>query len=126
MTLTASCSHVHGNNTCTCIKSTKPEGYLIDKQVMHLGYIFITSRKERSNNIFHKNREISILTIKKKTARLTLLQEATERTSQGETQNKTKHEKHTAVHPWSSGDDVHYKNQGIVLCLLTELRHSKS
>ncbi len=48
-------------------------------------------------NIFHKNREISILTIKKKTARLTLLQEATERTRQGETQNKTKHEKHTAV-----------------------------
>jgi hypothetical protein len=48
-------------------------------------------------NIFHKNREISILTIKKKTARLTLLQEATERTSQGEIQNKTKHEKHTAV-----------------------------
>jgi hypothetical protein len=47
--------------------------------------------------IFHKNREISILTIKKKTARLTLLQEATERTKQGETQNKTKHEKHTAV-----------------------------
>jgi hypothetical protein len=31
-------------------------------------------------NIFHKNREISILTIKKKTARL---QEATERTKQG-------------------------------------------
>jgi hypothetical protein len=49
------------------------------------------------NNIFHKNREISILTIKKKTARLTLLQEATERTRQEETQNKTKHEKHTAV-----------------------------
>jgi hypothetical protein len=45
----ASCSHVHGNNTCTCIKSTKPEGYLIDQQVMHLGYIFITSGKERSN-----------------------------------------------------------------------------
>jgi len=40
-------------------------------------------------NIFHKNREISILTMKKKTARLTLLQEATERTSQGEIQNKT-------------------------------------
>jgi hypothetical protein len=40
-------------------------------------------------NIFHKNREISILTIKKKTARLTLLQEATERTKQGETKNKT-------------------------------------
>jgi hypothetical protein len=34
-------------------------------------------------NIFHKNREISILTIKKKTARLTLPQEATERTKQG-------------------------------------------
>jgi hypothetical protein len=41
-------------------------------------------------NIFHKNREISILTMKKKTARLTLLQEATERTSQGEIQNKTR------------------------------------
>jgi hypothetical protein len=60
--------------------------------------------KDRTNrlapvyqNIFHKNREISILMIKKKTARLTLLQEATERTNQGETQNKTKHEKHTAV-----------------------------
>jgi hypothetical protein len=53
-------------------------------------------------NIFHKNREISILTIKKKTARLTLLQEATERTRQGETQNKTKHEKHTAVNESAS------------------------
>jgi ribosomal protein S2 len=51
----------------------------------------------REYYIFHKNREISILTIKKKTARLTLLQEATERTRQGETQNKTKHKKHTAV-----------------------------
>jgi hypothetical protein len=46
--------------------------------------------------IFHKNREISILTIKK-TARLTLPQEATERTKQGETTNKTKNKKHTAV-----------------------------
>jgi hypothetical protein len=46
---------------------------------------FGTSSKWFSNIgykiIFHKNREISILTIKKKTARLTLLQEATERTS---------------------------------------------
>jgi len=48
-------------------------------------------------NIFHKNREISILTIKKETARLTLLQEATERTKQGETKNNTKNEKHTVV-----------------------------
>jgi hypothetical protein len=47
--------------------------------------------------IFHKNREISILTIKKKTARLTIPQEATERTKQGETKNKMKNEKHTAV-----------------------------
>jgi hypothetical protein len=53
--------------------------------------------QNKNESIFHKNREISVLTIKKKTARLTLLQEATERTSQGETQNKTKHEKHTAV-----------------------------
>jgi hypothetical protein len=44
----------------------------------------------RLRNIFHKNREISILMIKKKTARLTLPQEATERTKQGETKNKTK------------------------------------
>jgi hypothetical protein len=42
-----------------------------------------------ARNIFHKNREISILRIKKKTARLTLLQEATERTNQGETQKTT-------------------------------------
>jgi len=48
-------------------------------------------------NIFHKNREISILMIKKKPARLTLPQEATEKTKQGETKNKTKNEKHTAV-----------------------------
>jgi hypothetical protein len=50
-----------------------------------------------ARNIFHKNREISILMIKKKTARLTLPQEATERTKQGETKNKTKNEKHTTV-----------------------------
>jgi len=31
----------------------------------------------KKKNIFHKDREISILTIKKKTARLTLPQEAT-------------------------------------------------
>jgi len=43
-----------------------------------------------AKNIFHKNREISILTIKKRTARLTLLQEATERTKQGETKTKPK------------------------------------
>jgi hypothetical protein len=35
--------------------------------------------------------------MKKKTSRLTLLQEAIERTKQGETKNKTKNEKHTAV-----------------------------
>jgi len=45
---------------------------------------------QSQTNIFHKNREISVLTIKKKTARLTLPQEATERTKQGETKNKTK------------------------------------
>jgi hypothetical protein len=42
------------------------------------------------NDIFHKNREISVLTMKNKTARLTLPQEATERTKQGKTKNKTK------------------------------------
>jgi hypothetical protein len=42
-------------------------------------------------NIFHKNREISILRLKKKRARLTLPQEAIERTKQGKTeQTKTK------------------------------------
>jgi hypothetical protein len=39
-----------------------------------------------SMNIFHKKREISILTLKKKRARLTLPQEAIERTRQGKTE----------------------------------------
>jgi hypothetical protein len=42
-------------------------------------------------DIFHKNREISILIMKKKpTARLTLLQEATERSKLGKTKTKKK------------------------------------
>jgi hypothetical protein len=42
-------------------------------------------------NILHKNREISILTLKKKpTARLTLLQEATERSKLGEKKTNKK------------------------------------
>jgi hypothetical protein len=50
--------------------------------------------KGTNQTIFHKNREISILTMKKKlTARLTLLQEATERFKLG----KTKLNKKTAV-----------------------------
>jgi hypothetical protein len=48
-------------------------------------------------NVFHKNREISTLTMKKETARPTLPQEATERTKQGETKNETKNKKHTLV-----------------------------
>jgi hypothetical protein len=48
----------------------------------------------RLRNIFHKNRKISILTTKKKTARLTLPQEATKRTKQGETKNKTQNQGH--------------------------------
>jgi len=58
---------------------------------------FFISKISQLTNIFHKNREISILTIKKKTARLTLPQEAIERTKQGETKNKINNEKHTAV-----------------------------
>jgi hypothetical protein len=68
--------------------------------LIQLQYLILRKPKVVSQempNIFHKNREISILTIKKKTARLTLPQEATERTKQGETKNKTKNEKHTAV-----------------------------
>jgi hypothetical protein len=49
-----------------------------------------------SMNIFHKNREISILTLKKKTARLTLPQEAIERTKQGKTE-QIKNKKHTPI-----------------------------
>ncbi len=49
-----------------------------------------------SMNIFLKNREISILTLKKKRARLTLPQEAIERTKQGKTE-QTKNKKHTPV-----------------------------
>jgi hypothetical protein len=52
--------------------------------------------KFNRENIFHKNREISILTMKKKTARLTLPQEATERTKLGKTETNKK-EKHTLV-----------------------------
>jgi hypothetical protein len=58
-----------------------------------LGILLARSRKRKTKdlkNIFHKNREISILTMKKKTARLTLPQEATERTKQGDTKNKQK------------------------------------
>jgi len=42
--------------------------------------------------IFHKNREISVLTMKKK-QQGSLPQEATERTKQRETKNKTKNKK---------------------------------
>jgi hypothetical protein len=77
----------HQVGLCTSSPSTVPTQLAMASQI----------QSPYPKNIFHKNREISILTIKKKTARLTLLQEATERTRQGETQNKTKHEKHTAV-----------------------------
>ncbi len=60
-------------------------------QCIHLQFFHANIHDVSNINIFHKNREISILTIKKKTTRLTLPQEATERTKQGETKN----EKHT-------------------------------
>jgi hypothetical protein len=51
----------------------------------------IQTQKEREKNIFHKKREISILTMKKNTARLTLLQKATESPKLGKTkQTKNK------------------------------------
>jgi hypothetical protein len=52
---------------------------------------------EPLSDIFHKNREISILMMKKETARFTLPQEATERTKQGETKKQTKNETHRPV-----------------------------
>jgi hypothetical protein len=61
------------------------------KHTCYISHWEISTPIQKWKNIFHKSREISILTIKKKTARLTLLQEATERTKQGETKN----EKHT-------------------------------
>jgi len=51
--------------------------------------------------MFHKNREISILTMKKKTARLKLPQEATKRTKQGETK-KTKQKTHIDMNKGAS------------------------
>jgi hypothetical protein len=45
-------------------------------------------------NFFHKNREISD---EEETARLTLPEEATERTKEGETKKQTENEKHTPV-----------------------------
>jgi len=59
-----------------------------------LGKKICTSRA--SMNIFHKNKEISILTLKKKRARLTVPQEAIERTKQGKTE-QTKNKKHSPV-----------------------------
>jgi hypothetical protein len=45
-------------------------------------------------SIFHKNREISY---EEETTRLTLREEATERTKEGETKKQTENEKHTPV-----------------------------
>ncbi len=59
------------------------------------------TNKKNKNSIFHKNREISILMIKKKTARLTLPQEATERTKQGETKNAQRYEQKCQSHTCS-------------------------
>jgi hypothetical protein len=49
-------------------------------------------------NIFHENRENLRSHDEEETARLTLPQEATERTKQVETKNKTKNKKHTHTH----------------------------
>jgi hypothetical protein len=51
-------------------------------------------KTQKKLNIFRKNREISILMMKKKpTARLTLLQEATESSKLGKTKTNTKQKK---------------------------------
>jgi hypothetical protein len=52
-------------------------------------------------NILHKNREISILTMKKQkpTARLTLLQEATESSKLGKTKTNKKQKKQKTKNP---------------------------
>ncbi len=56
-----------------------------------------------SLNIFHKNREISILMMKKKpTARWTLLQEATERSKIGKTKTKTKNSTTVGKGQWKT------------------------
>jgi hypothetical protein len=68
-------------------------------------------------NIFHKNREISILTIKKKTARLTLPQEATERTKQGETKKQNKKGKtHSGMNKSASLTPV--QGPSTVVCMI--------
>ncbi len=58
---------------------------------------FLCTDKNRlmRKNVFHKNREISHSHNEEETARLTLPQEATERTKQEETKKQTKNGKHT-------------------------------
>jgi hypothetical protein len=73
--------------------------------------------KFNRENIFHKNREISILTMKKKTARLTLPQEATERTKQGETKKQNKKGKtHSGMNKSASLTPV--QGPSTVVCMI--------
>ncbi len=68
-------------------------------------------------DIFHKDREISILTMKKKTERLTVPQEATKRTKQGETKKQTKNEKHTPA--WTkSASLTAVRGPSTVVCMI--------
>jgi hypothetical protein len=71
---------------------------------------------KRSTSIFHKNRDISILTIKKKTARLTLPQEATERTKQGETKQNEKRKTHSGMNKSASLTPV--QGPSTVVCMI--------
>jgi hypothetical protein len=54
--------------------------------------------------------------MKKKTARLTLLQEATERTSQGEIQNKTRKKTHSGMNESASLTPV--QGPSTVACMI--------
>ncbi len=73
------------------VESTQNKWVVPHQLKIILGKNICTSRA--SMNFFHKNREISILVLKKKRARLTLPQEAIEKTKQGKTeQTKNTHQ----------------------------------
>ncbi len=72
--------------------------------------------KFNRENIFHKNREISILMMKKKTARLKLPQEATERTKLGKIENKQKMKTHTGMNKSASLTPV--QGPSTVVCMI--------
>jgi hypothetical protein len=70
-----------------------------------------------NTNIFHKNREISILTIKKKTARLTLPQESHRKNqTRGDKKQNKKRKTHSGMNKSASLTPV--QGPSTVVCMI--------